>query len=418
MLMGYSISAQNQPEQVLQSLAGRIKSMLEQFRENDYKSFADGFYQEVSKDQLRDGFKANYELLGGIARHRVCRLVAPGVGELEYIGTNGRRLRVNVRFEAAPPHRINYLLFGKVFLDKDSWEALTLDIQKLPGQKSATVWKIAPEQSTLFSLNSKEPLAVGSSFKLLVLSLLCDEIATGKRQWKDVVTLQEEGRSLPSGLLQDWPISSPITLHTLATMMISRSDNTAVDHLLLTSGREAIEKHQSTCKIQSPQKNIPFLRTSELFKLKLIWSPEQASRYVQADAAARRAMLPQLAKARLTDPRVGPTPNAIDRIEWFFSTDDLSRVMMKMHESDEAERALAILGIAKPFDIDDYAWEYLGFKGGAEIGVLNLSLVGKLRGKPEWYAFSFTWNDTKQALDEAAWLRLVERALQLVEGGK
>src|SRR5262249_2791261 len=72
----------------------------------------------------------------------------------------------------------------------------------LPGQVSvATVvdGKAGP------SLAPDAPLAVGSSFKLAVLAALRRRVASGAIGWADVVTLDERWRSLPSGVLQEWP---------------------------------------------------------------------------------------------------------------------------------------------------------------------------------------------------------------------
>ena len=41
-------------------------------------------------------------------------------------------------------------------------------------------------------------------------------------------------------MAQDWPKGAPVTLHTLATLMISISDNTATDQLIAIVGRDAI----------------------------------------------------------------------------------------------------------------------------------------------------------------------------------
>ncbi|MFL9455456.1 serine hydrolase [Tolypothrix bouteillei VB521301_2] len=47
--------------------------------------------------------------------------------------------------------------------------------------------------------------------------------------WKDVVQLQPSEKSLPSGMLHTWPDGSYLTVQTLASLMISLSDNTATD---------------------------------------------------------------------------------------------------------------------------------------------------------------------------------------------
>jgi hypothetical protein len=109
------------------------------------------------------------------------------------------------------------------------------------------------------------------------------------------------------------------------------------------------------------------------------------------------------------------TPQHIEQIEWFFCTEDLARLLDRLRQSPLKSEVLPLMAITRPFDMDDFAWKYLGFKGGAEVGVLNLSLLGQLGSNAEWYAFSFTWNDAEKPLDEPLWIRLVERSLRLVE---
>lgn len=92
----------------------------------------------------------------------------------------------------------------------------------------------------VLALEEDTPLAVASAFKLLVLAALREEVEAGRRAWDEVVRLEEAWKSLPSGLLQGWPEGSPLTLHTLAALMISLSDNTATDALIALLGRERL----------------------------------------------------------------------------------------------------------------------------------------------------------------------------------
>src|SRR5439155_8727945 len=86
-----------------------------------------------------------------------------------------------------------------------------------------------------------EPLAIGSSFELWVLAELAREVESGKRKLDDVVLLCEDALSHPSGFFYTWSAGAPVTLHTLASLMISQSDNTATDMLVRMLGREPIE---------------------------------------------------------------------------------------------------------------------------------------------------------------------------------
>ena len=80
---------------------------------------------------------------------------------------------------------------------------------------------------------------MGSAFKLGVLKALKEQIAGGRHSWDEVAELTAPDLSLPSGIIQGWPMGAPLTLHSLAALMISISDNTATDVLMRVVGRAA-----------------------------------------------------------------------------------------------------------------------------------------------------------------------------------
>lgn len=413
-----SVWGQSSPDLLMKVAASRLQEIHAEFLPADAGWFAPEFYQAVSPAQLKDALDHNRQALGPLDRVRICRILSSRSAEFELISKDGKRLRATLRLEAQAPYRCCQLLFGDVDAGDDTWGKLSIDLQKLPGHHAASVWKVKPARTKLFEHHADSTMAIGSSFKLLILDVLSTEIGAGKRQWYDLVKLCEEGRSLPSGMLQDWPLGSPVTLHSLAAIMMARSDNTAADHLMLTLGRDAMEKGQVKAKVLYPERNRPFLRTSELFKLKLVAPSNAMSNYAKRIEEDKRKQLELLEKTPLREPRVYTMPTGIDQVEWFFTVDDLCQIMERLLHSPQQTSVLPLLQITKPFDIDDHAWEYLGFKGGAEIGVLNLTLLGKLRHKPDWYTLSFTWNRTDEPVDEGACIRLVQRAMLILERSK
>jgi beta-lactamase class A len=408
-------SAQQPQDSVMKEAASRVSQALSGFKEDHVPWFVPEFFQTVPREQLVDALKKSGDGLGPVQRSRVIRTTGPYAAEVEFIGKAHRRLYAAVRLEPKPPHRIAYLYFSHLDTGHDTWDRLLLDVQKFPGMTGASVWRLSPKSQLLLTHQSDVPLAVGSSFKLLLLDTLADDIAAGKRKWSDIVTLRDEHRSLPSGMLHEWPTRSPLTLHTLASLMVARSDNTAADHLFHTLGRGAIEMQQRAAKIQAPERNLPFLSTSELFKLKLILPTERLQQYAEASEANKRKIIETLTQVRLQSPRTLTTPLLVDRVEWFFTTDDMCRLLDRFRLSKVQAELLPILTITRPYELDTYEWDYLGFKGGAEAGVLNLSVLGRRKGAGDWFAFAFTWNRTDEVLDEPSWLRQLDRAIHLAE---
>ena len=256
---------------------------------------------------------------------------------------------------------------------------------------------VVSQAGVLAALNPELPLAVGSAFKLAVLAALKDQIAAGALAWDDVATLEAGHISLPSGILQSWPAGSPLTLHTLASLMISVSDNTATDALIALLGRELVEKYTAL--------NHPLLTTREAFALKNPANDDHLKAYRQGDTNQRRGVLKQLQSLPLPDAGIFIAPQALD-IEWFFSAQELVNLMAAVQD-------LSVFdinpGVASPAD-----WQHIAFKGGSEPGAINLTtwLVGHSGMN---YCVAATWNNDK-ALDEVQFVGLYSGILrQLAE---
>lgn len=259
-------------------------------------------------------------------------------------------------------------------------EEAIAEIATFPGDASLL---IRHNQRDLAAVNADMPLGVGSAFKLAVLMGLRSAIAAGDASWEQVVTLQPEWKSLPSGLLQDWPNGSSLTLETLATLMISISDNTATDSLIHWLGRETIEPRSS--------RNQPFLTTRDFFALKNPANADLLERYRQGSTAQRRQLLPDLATAPLPDAELfNGNPIALD-VEWQFTTRALCDLMAQVQD-------LPLMsvnpGVANPQD-----WQRIAFKGGSEPGILNLTTWLQNQAGDS-YCVAATWNDPTQPLNE------------------
>jgi hypothetical protein len=322
---------------------------------------------------------------------------------------------MNLSIEAQPPHRITGLLVTSADARAGSLPELIEELRTLPGQVSFAVARLgdgAPEP-----VAGHEPdraLAIGSTFKLFVLAELSRQIQAGERQWSDVVTLDR--RSLPSGQLQGWPEGSPVTLHTLAALMISISDNTATDTLLHLLGRDRVERMMATIGVAAAARNRPFLSTLEAFALKTA-GEEVIAAWASADEEGRRRLL----AGRLAS--VGPDgidparftgqPMRIDELEWFASANDLVRTMdwLRRH-GDATTRDILAISPGSPAGISE-DFGYVGYKGGSEPGVLNLTWLART-GSGVWYAVTGSWNDPAAPIEESRFAGLMRRALQLV----
>lgn len=293
----------------------------------------------------------------------------------------------------------------------------------LPGTVSFAVHALGGEKPVVLAeLNPEAPLAIGSAFKLYVLGALAEDVAGGKRKLADVVTLEARWRSLPSGELHKWPLGAPVTLSTLANLMISNSDNTATDHLLFTLGRERVEQMLVPMGNEHAAKSIPFLATNELFRLKHTRGGHGAIEYLKLEEPVKqRAFLAKdVATWPLDEEHVESgllsRPQLVNELEWFASAGDLCRAMdwlRKNTESGAAASVRDVLAIHDGVEVRSSTFPWVGFKGGSEPGVLNLTLLLK-SAAGKWYAVSAGWNDPENNVEDAKLVGLVRRAVSLL----
>ena len=368
--------------------------------------FAPQFLAAIPPDALREAIDAQ------IARHgaflEVVSVTPTSPSQAELVLRMERALaKAVLTFDPQAPHQVLGLQFTSFDPVGQTADSITAALASLPGKVAVRYGPLDGEPDFAFG-EQDAPFAIGSTFKLYVLSALSHEIAQGRRSWSDVHRLQS--RSLPSGMMQDWPADAPVTLHTLATMMITISDNTATDTLIDILGRETIEAEIARSGSASVARNTPFLKTLEAFALK---SVEHGAVFAQGDPARRREVLRSLATrdlAAMATPRA--TPQAIDTIEWFASPSDTAG-MLRLLTTDAAREARAIMAISTALPEGAFdGYSYVGYKGGSETGVLNLTWLLRERGG-EWRMLTLHWNDPEAALDEAALVDLAQRILAL-----
>jgi beta-lactamase class A len=262
----------------------------------------------------------------------------------------------------------------------------------------------------VLSYNADRHLGIGSAFKLYILSTLARQVAAGERRWSDVVPIATRGQT--SGASRPWPDGAPVTLHTLATLMISVSDNTATDNLLSTVGRGAVEAEVAASGHSDPSLLVPFMATREMIALKVRGDFDA---YRAADAAGRLAVLEATADDKIDmfefmRAFTGP-PIALD-IEWLVSGEDMARLMRRIRDLDDpTAREVMAVATGVPDNLS-VGWHYIGFKGGSEPGVINLSWLLQDRAG-EWHAVTLGWNNPDAEVDPQAFRALAMRAIAL-----
>ena len=333
--------------------------------------FADSFLAQVPLAQLEPGLEGITSQLGTYERVE---------GDSSPFTVKFSQGTATVTIVLDSDGKISTLFIGNPVPDLGSVDEAVAKIAELPGQTSVIVLKNGEEVA---STSADMPLGVGSAFKLAVLSALQDQVAAGTRSWDEVFDLKPEWKSLPSGILQNWPDGTPLTLQTLATLMISVSDNTATDALISVVGREAVEA--------KAERNRPFLTTQELFKLKTAQNSDLLERFLTGDEAGKRQVLTELADLPLPAVEsLTDTPAALEA-EWFFTPGELCQLMAEV-------QALPLMSV-NPGLANAADWQRVAYKGGSEPGVLNLTswLTGE---DGTTYCVVVTQNNPNAPLDE------------------
>lgn len=387
--------------------------------EGDYDAyFSPEFRAQVPKAKFAE-IAAQIAALGGaVTGVTITKLFSSDAAQIEIEYQNGTapgRIAVD-----PATHMVSGLLVTGFTGRETSIEGISDSLRKLPGRTGFAWARLGGARPDLLvGVDADRPLAIGSAFKLVILAELVRATDAGERKWTDMVTL--DGSPLPGGTYTQSPRGTRVSLHDLAVKMISISDNSATDILLRALGRRRVEAMLPVVGIADPAKLRPLLSTLDMFKLKGTDHLALASQYLAKDEGGRRAMLDgPVAAEPLTaiDPALfkDGKPVLIDTLEWFESPMDLVRVMdwLRVHtESGPGAEARAILGINPGIPpASAAAWSYVGYKGGSEPGVLNMTLL--LQGKDGmWFVLTASWNNPGAGVDLMRFAGLMSRAADI-----
>ena len=318
---------------------------------------------------------------------------------------------VEITVEPTALNKVAGLLVTGFVVKGDDIVKISNDFKLLPGRSGYLVQRLDGSETS--QLNAQQQFATGSTFKLYILAELASQIEAGQRKWSDVVPL--DARAYSSSATQGWPRGTPVTLQTLATWMISVSDNAASDELIRVLGRDTVEQKLASIGHSAPDRALPLLTTVEAFALKS--NPALRARFQKATEAQQRDILETetgaLSYDKIDLSQLGSGPVAIDSIEWSASPADTALLLNHLLRID-SKTALDIMAVNKGVAPATAAkWKYLGYKGGSEPGVIAMSFLAQSKAG-DWYAISGAWNNPAKDVDNAAFASLMGRLLDSV----
>lgn len=321
---------------------------------------------------------------------------------------------IDIYVASEAPYKVSGMLAKGFALNEDSIAKIDAEFAGLSGNAGYIVQELSGNGriKELAARHADQQFAIGSTFKLYILAELAAEIEAGTRKWTDIAPLAH--RSFSSVATNRWPKDSPATLHSLATWMISVSDNSATDTLLFLLGREKVEEKLARIGHGDPDKTLPFLSTVEAFALKNSANGELRDRFLKASEAGQRELLRSEAD-KLAYDKIDPAtfttgPAYVDTLEWFASPEDIVQLFdnIRLTGNEQAMEILAVNPGAGPSS--SAKWKYLGYKGGSEPGVISMSYLAQ-SPSGKWFVISGSWNDKHKAVDDTKFALLMSRLL-------
>lgn len=306
------------------------------------------------------------------------------------------------------------------FVEIESFHDVVKALDRLPGNSSISIVKIGKDKREWHG-DQMHPL--GSGFKLYVLAALEKRISSGFSDWNDKYPILDEFKSLPSGVLQDQEHGTLNSLYNLAEHMIKISDNTATDHLIHILGRSSVEEIVKKSGNRFYQKNMPFLLTNEMIKIKWACDQQVTKNYINAEEHDRREILEKVIK-NIPLNAVGSNGLSIDEptrirdVEWFACVADLCEIMHQLKDKNSSQ-IFKILSQNTPFVVTSPQgfWKYAGFKGGNEPGVYTSTYLLQDHSD-QWYALALAWHDEEHNLNGDTFFALNEKVIRALERGK
>jgi len=329
-----------------------------------------------------------------------------GIKRIESIGRSVVRYRMQCErggsvdfdlvIEPSPPHRIETWLIRQVTPVEPS---LKRGARALESVEKALSLLGAEAGMLLVELRGGDvvshlhhqldrPFLIGSLAKLCTFSMLLDVLDRRQLQWHDVAYIEETDRSLPTGSLAYWPKAAPLTVHTLATLLILDSDNTAND-MLLRVLRDMPSSRQPDGICQAA------MSTRQYFGLRA--APELSAQYAAATSPSeQRQILQRLPPIELEElaARFAASANRAPVTGWVATPGQMVVVLKRLHaQLREASAAPAreIFNASRKNDPLLASFPFVAAKGGTDRGLMSHGLIVETGPDATWLCV-LVWN--------------------------
>ncbi|WP_421179659.1 serine hydrolase [Aeromonas enteropelogenes] len=386
------------------------------------KLFTDEFISQIPKEKIKNLFSMTFDRLGKAKRINFLK-TAKNRPFMIKIDFEKGAAQLELFLEPEQDYKIKWLRISRVEYDSisniQSIEEISTYIKKLGGVNGFAFVKIAPNEKVIESVEPDKVLAIGSTFKLIVLGELVRAVNFNERDWDDNIIIKKTS-NLPPGIFKSVKPGTSVSLRNLARSMIESSDNSAADILIYELGREKIKNVQKMIGFKNPDMNSPFLTTMELFKLKGLRDGKLGREYIALKDEKKRlnyldVNVPNESHTTSTEYYQYEQPIMVDDIEWYASSMDLIRLSKWFYDNrntEGGEYALDLLALNPGPVNEPKKFMYVGYKGGSEPGVINMTLIINDIDN-NWYVISGSWNNSQKTVDNYYFESIVRKAVKL-----
>jgi Beta-lactamase enzyme family len=298
-------------------------------------------------------------------------------------------------------------------------QQLVKEAEAVPGRRAFLFAELTDKGPVpLYASGAKERFAIGSSFKLFILGALIDEVNHGKRRSEDIMLLRRNQIGPPASEMAEWPVGSPVTLHTYALKMIWISDNTATDHLLYLLGRSRVEEQLQAMGHSDPAVNRPLLSTREMVMVRDKKAAGRLEKWRKLDEAGKRKLLDGEIAGLHDFEAVDFDTAAFDAAEWYATPLDMANALNWLRrntaQGQTGRPLLQVMAVDPKLKYDKKTWPFVGFKGGSEDQLLCGNwLMQHKNGK--WYAFHLFFNNDKGKLNPDEALKVMQKMFAAID---
>ena len=151
---------------------------------------APSFLAQVPAPKLTEIFADYFSKLGRCTQAKQTAPLSAYAARFDFIFEKGSSVPATVAIDTDEPRRLNSMLLGAPIRDFATLDEIVNELKTLPGETSLLIVSLGKDGTRpIVAYNADREMAIGSAFKLYILSELVREVSARERKWADIVSL-------------------------------------------------------------------------------------------------------------------------------------------------------------------------------------------------------------------------------------